>query len=175
MRSWQTADLLTDWMKKLHWQMFKHVWVTSCACRIITPVDAGPLDACLSMMWSFQLILPCEVGLMIDSRLLDDPQQHETFSLNIWTQPISVLSFLKQPSVTMQTVFLFSQDGSTESEYEPPYGQTPKEVPPKYQCSPSLHRCKLEWGGSDPAIRSVSVLSICFIQIQLKFGACDTP
>ncbi|TNN62502.1 SAM and SH3 domain-containing protein 3 [Liparis tanakae] len=54
-------------------------------------------------------------------------------------------------------------DGSTEREYEPPYG--PKEVPPKYQCSPSLHRCKLEWGGSDPAIRS----------IQLKFGACDTP
>ncbi|XP_075957461.1 SAM domain-containing protein SAMSN-1b [Anarhichas minor] len=38
--------------------------------------------------------------------------------------------------------------------YEPPYGQTLKEVPPKYQCSPSLHRCKLEWGGSHPAISS---------------------
>ncbi|XP_031727408.1 SAM domain-containing protein SAMSN-1b [Anarrhichthys ocellatus] len=51
-------------------------------------------------------------------------------------------------------LFCFTLDGSTESMYEPPYGQTLKEVPPKYQCSPSLHRCKLEWGGSDPVISS---------------------
>ncbi|KAK9536049.1 hypothetical protein VZT92_005867 [Zoarces viviparus] len=51
-------------------------------------------------------------------------------------------------------LFCFTLDGSTESMYEPPYGQTLKEVPPKYQCSPSLHRCTLEWGGSHPAISS---------------------
>ncbi|XP_068577262.1 SAM domain-containing protein SAMSN-1b [Cebidichthys violaceus] len=56
----------------------------------------------------------------------------------------------------------FSQDGSTESMYEPAYGPTLKEVPPKYQCSPSLHRCELEWGGSDPAIGSLQCSPLPF-------------
>ncbi|KAL6099209.1 uncharacterized protein ACO6RY_18177 [Pungitius sinensis] len=51
-------------------------------------------------------------------------------------------------------LFCFTLDGSTESMYEPPYGPSLKEQPPKYPCSPSLQRCKLEWGGSDPAISS---------------------
>ncbi|XP_077962612.1 SAM domain-containing protein SAMSN-1b isoform X3 [Gasterosteus aculeatus] len=51
-------------------------------------------------------------------------------------------------------LFCFTLDGSTESMYEPPYGASLKELHPKYPCSPSLHRCKLERDGSDPAISS---------------------
>ncbi|XP_037605300.1 SAM domain-containing protein SAMSN-1b [Sebastes umbrosus] len=51
-------------------------------------------------------------------------------------------------------LFCFTLEGSTESIYEPPYRQTLKDVLPSYQCSPSLHRRKPEWGGSDPAITS---------------------
>ncbi|XP_039633928.1 SAM domain-containing protein SAMSN-1b isoform X4 [Perca fluviatilis] len=47
------------------------------------------------------------------------------------------------------------QEGSTESIYEPPHSQTlVRDVHPKYQGSPSLYRCKTEWGGSDPSIHS---------------------
>ncbi|KAM8899599.1 SAM domain-containing protein SAMSN-1b isoform 2-T2 [Spinachia spinachia] len=51
-------------------------------------------------------------------------------------------------------LFCFTLDGSTESMYEPPYRPPLKELPPKYPCSPSFHRCKLEWGGSEPTISS---------------------
>lgn len=58
-----------------------------------------------------------------------------------------------------------SQDGSTESIYEPPYSQTLNEVLPKYQRSPVLLKQKLEWGGSDPTINSVSLILVCLSQL----------
>lgn len=66
----------------------------------------------------------------------------------------------------MQTddCFLF-QEGSTESIYKPAYSQTLKEVLPKYQCSPALLRRKPEWGGSDPSINFVSLLSSSFTDL----------
>ncbi|XP_030010716.1 uncharacterized protein LOC115433438 isoform X2 [Sphaeramia orbicularis] len=51
-------------------------------------------------------------------------------------------------------LFCFTLEGSTESMYEPAYGQTLREVLPKYQCSPALLRRTPEWGGSDPSINS---------------------
>lgn len=53
--------------------------------------------------------------------------------------------------------FLFFQEGSTESIYEPAYSHTLKEVLPKCQCSPAFRRRRPEWGGSDPSINSVII------------------
>ena len=57
-----------------------------------------------------------------------------------------------------------SQDGSTESIYEPPQSQTLNEVQPRYQRSPVPLRQKVEWGGSDPTINSVSLILVCLTQ-----------
>ncbi|XP_034746321.1 SAM domain-containing protein SAMSN-1b isoform X3 [Etheostoma cragini] len=48
-------------------------------------------------------------------------------------------------------LFCFTLEGSTESIYEPPNSQT---LFQDVHLSPSLHRCKTEWGGSDPSIHS---------------------
>ncbi|KAK7904247.1 hypothetical protein WMY93_016854 [Mugilogobius chulae] len=53
-------------------------------------------------------------------------------------------------------LFCFTLEGSTESMYEPAYGQTVREVRPKFQCSPALLRRRPEWGGSDPSINCAS-------------------
>lgn len=93
----------------------------------------------------------------------------------VWKGQIKLILWcLKQAAVTMQTDgCLFSpQEGSTESIYEPAYSQTLGEVLPKYQCSPVLLRRKLEWGGSDPSIFFVSLISLCFSQT-LTWSAVD--
>lgn len=93
----------------------------------------------------------------------------------VWKGQIKLILWcLKQAAVTMQTDgCLFSpQEGSTESIYQPAYSQTLGEVLPKYQCSPVLLRRKLEWGGSDPSIFFVSLISLCFSQT-LTWSAVD--
>lgn len=112
---------------------------------------------------------------------------------SVWKGQIKLILWcLNQAAVTMQTDgCLFSpQEGSTESIYEPAYSQTLREVQPKYQCSPVLLRRKLEWGGSDPSVFFVSVISLCFSQtltwstnqtifkllntFELEIQTCDT-